>query len=44
MRYPLMTLKVVAGIYLEALKLWIKKAPVFEHRPAKGPGVTVIKN
>ena len=44
MRYPLMTLKVVAGIHWEALKLWIKKAPVFEHKPAKGPGVTVIKN
>ena len=44
MLYPLMTLKVVAGIHWEALKLWIKKAPVFEHKPAKGPGVTVIKD
>ena len=29
--YPFMTLKVIAGIYLEALKLKLKKAPVFDH-------------
>lgn len=40
--YPLLTLKVVAGIHWEALKLWIKGA-VFHERPA-GPenAVTVI--
>ncbi|UUX49756.1 DUF1365 domain-containing protein [Nisaea acidiphila] len=32
--YPLLTLKVVAGIHWEALKLWIKGA-VFHERPAE---------
>lgn len=44
LRYPLMTVKVMVGIHWEALKLWIKKAPIFAHKPANGPGVTVIKN
>jgi DUF1365 family protein len=44
LRYPLMTVKVIAGIHWEALKLWVKKAPVFDHTPAQGSGVTVIKN
>ena len=30
-QYPLMTLKVVAGIYWQALKLWWKKCPIFNH-------------
>jgi DUF1365 family protein len=42
--YPFMTVKVIAGIHWEALKLWAKKAPVFEHAPAQGPDVTVVKN
>ena len=29
--YPLMTLKVIGGIYLEALKLKLKQIPVFDH-------------
>lgn len=29
--YPLMTLKVIGGIYLEALKLKLKRIPVFDH-------------
>ncbi len=30
--FPLMTLKVVAAIHWEALRLWLKRVPVFPHR------------
>ncbi len=29
--YPLMTLKVIIAIHFEALRLWIKRVPVFDH-------------
>ncbi len=29
--YPLMTLKVIAAIHWQALKLWIKRCPVHDH-------------
>jgi DUF1365 family protein len=32
--YPFMTLKVIAGIHWQALRLWLKKVPVYDH-PAK---------
>lgn len=32
--YPLMTLHVIAAIHWQALKLWLKKVPVYSH-PAK---------
>jgi DUF1365 family protein len=30
-QYPFMTVKVVLGIYWQALKLWLKKAPFYDH-------------
>lgn len=35
-RFPFMTLKVVAAIHFQALRLWLKRVPVFPHpgRPA----------
>lgn len=32
--YPLMTMKVMAGIHWEALRLWLKGVPIFRHKPA----------
>ena len=34
LRYPLMTLRVMAAIYYQALRLWLKKTPFYTH-PAK---------
>jgi len=36
-RFPLMTLKIVAGIHWEAFRLWRKGLPVFSHQPAAAP-------
>jgi DUF1365 family protein len=38
-RYPFMTLKVMLGIHWEALRLWAKRCPVYEH-PEKRKEVT----
>ncbi|MDJ0837079.1 MAG: DUF1365 domain-containing protein [Acidobacteriota bacterium] len=35
-RYPLLTVKITAAIYLHALKLWLKKTPFYTH-PDKLP-------
>jgi DUF1365 family protein len=31
MQYPIVTMKVVAGIYFEALRLLFKRVPIFDH-------------
>jgi len=38
-RFPFMTFKIVAAIHVEAARLWLKRLPVFRHRPAKTPSV-----
>jgi DUF1365 family protein len=40
--YPLMTARVIAAIHWQALKLWIKRVPVFAH-PAKAAGAEALK-
>lgn len=37
-QFPFMTVKVVFAIYWQALKLWLKKAPLFDH-PKKQPTI-----
>lgn len=39
--YPLATLKVTAGIHWEALKLWVKRVPLFRKPPPASNTVTV---
>lgn len=39
---PFMTLKVIAGIHWEAMKLWLKGLPVFSHTTAPENAVSVI--
>lgn len=44
-RYPAMTLKVMAGIYWQALKLWRKGVPFIRHpKRASEPDVRVTEN
>jgi DUF1365 family protein len=35
LRYPLMTVQVIAGIHLQALRLWLKRCPVYDHPEKK---------
>lgn len=36
-RFPLLTVKIVAAIHLEALRMWLKGFRVFSHSPANTP-------
>lgn len=40
LRYPAMTLRVIAGIYWQALRLWLRGAPLHPH-PDKGKSLQV---
>jgi DUF1365 family protein len=42
-RHPLMTLKVVAAIHYEALRLWMKRVPFFSHRTTHPFSVSIVK-
>jgi len=35
LRFPLMTLKVITAIYWEALRLWLKRCPIYVHPGSK---------
>jgi DUF1365 family protein len=37
LRFPLMTAKIIFAIHWEALRLWLKRCPVYTH-PAKEKG------
>ena len=38
-RFPLMTLKIIAAIHWQAVKLWLKGAPVHDHPSKRVPAL-----
>lgn len=39
LKYPVMTLKVISGIYYQAFRLWAKKAPFYENPQPREKGI-----
>jgi DUF1365 family protein len=37
-RYPLMTLRIITQIHLQALRLWLKRCPFYVHPAKRGAG------
>jgi len=42
LRYPLLTLKVIAGIHLDALRLWLKRTPLVRRTEPPANPVSII--
>ena len=42
LRYPLLTLKVIAGIHWDALRLWLKRTPLVRHTAPPANPVSII--
>ena len=42
-RFPVMTLKIIAAIHWQALKLWLKGAPVHDHPEKNQPALEEMK-
>ncbi len=42
LRYPLLSLKVIAGIHIEALWLFLKRIGVRRHQPSDGDGISIV--
>jgi len=42
LRFPLMTSKIIVAIYWEALRLWLKRCPVYEH-PNDGRSEAMVR-
>jgi DUF1365 family protein len=43
-RFPFLTLKVMVGIHWDALKLWVKRTPVFHHPPQPSLPVSIVRS